>query len=103
MGIASQWRLRTRTIDLAGGVLMGVVNVTPDSFSDGGLRLESTDAVAAGLEMRQQGAAIIDVGGESTRPGAEPVRKGASSGINPSTHSSCGRNWARLRSAARRT
>lgn len=52
---------------------MGVLNVTPDSFSDGGLWLDSERAVAHGLEMVDQGAAIVDVGGESTRPGAEPV------------------------------
>lgn len=54
---------------------MGVVNVTPDSFSDGGLRFEEVDAISAGLEMTSQGAAIVDVGGESTRPGASPVSK----------------------------
>jgi dihydropteroate synthase len=53
--------------------IMGVLNVTPDSFSDGGLYLESHAAVAHGLELERDGAAIIDVGGESTRPGAEPV------------------------------
>jgi dihydropteroate synthase len=53
--------------------LMGVVNVTPDSFSDGGLYLEADAAVEHGLELAAQGAAILDVGGESTRPGAEPV------------------------------
>ena len=52
---------------------MGVLNVTPDSFSDGGLWLEAGAAVKHGLEMVEQGAAVIDVGGESTRPGAEPV------------------------------
>ncbi|HWF71714.1 MAG TPA: dihydropteroate synthase, partial [Solirubrobacteraceae bacterium] len=52
---------------------MGVVNVTPDSFSDGGLYLDPAAAVAHGLELAEQGAAILDVGGESTRPGAEPV------------------------------
>ena len=52
---------------------MGVLNVTPDSFSDGGLWFDEDRAVAHGLEMVQQGAAIVDVGGESTRPGAEPV------------------------------
>ena len=50
-----------------------MLNVTPDSFSDGGLYLEKPDAVAAGREMIAQGAGIIDVGGESTRPGARPV------------------------------
>jgi dihydropteroate synthase len=52
---------------------MGIVNVTPDSFSDGGLWLDPDDAVAHGLELVRQGADILDVGGESTRPGAEPV------------------------------
>lgn len=52
---------------------MGVVNVTPDSFSDGGLWLDHDAAVAHGLELAGQGAGILDVGGESTRPGAHPV------------------------------
>jgi dihydropteroate synthase len=52
---------------------MGVVNVTPDSFSDGGLYLEAEAAVAHGAELAAAGAAILDVGGESTRPGAEEV------------------------------
>ena len=52
---------------------MGVVNVTPDSFSDGGVHLEPAAAVAAGRRMLDEGAAIIDVGGESTRPGSEGV------------------------------
>lgn len=53
--------------------LMGVVNVTPDSFSDGGLFLDAEAAVAHGRELAEQGAGILDVGGESTRPGAEEV------------------------------
>jgi dihydropteroate synthase len=53
--------------------VMGVVNVTPDSFSDGGLFLEEQAAVAHGVELVEQGAHVLDVGGESTRPGAEPV------------------------------
>ena len=53
--------------------VMGVVNVTPDSFSDGGVHLQPDAAVAAGRRMLEEGAAIVDVGGESTRPGAEPV------------------------------
>jgi dihydropteroate synthase len=53
--------------------LMGVVNVTPDSFSDGGLYLDPEAAIAHGREMATAGAEILDVGGESTRPGAEPV------------------------------
>jgi len=52
---------------------MGIVNVTPDSFFDGGVNLRSEDAVAAARGMVDDGAAIVDVGGESTRPGAEPV------------------------------
>ena len=54
-------------------VVMGVVNVTPDSFSDGGAWLDPDAAVAHGRELVAQGAAILDVGGESTRPGADPV------------------------------
>ncbi len=52
---------------------MGILNVTPDSFSDGGKYLNADYAVIRGLEMAEEGAAIIDVGGESTRPGATPV------------------------------
>jgi len=52
---------------------MGVVNITPDSFSDGGLFLEAELAVARAKELRRQGADILDIGGESTRPGAHPV------------------------------
>jgi dihydropteroate synthase len=54
-------------------VIMGVVNVTPDSFSDGGLFLDADAAVEQGERLAEEGAAILDVGGESTRPGAEPV------------------------------
>lgn len=53
--------------------LMGVVNVTPDSFSDGGHFLSLERAIAHGIELLDQGADILDIGGESTRPGAEPV------------------------------
>jgi len=52
---------------------MGVINVTPDSFSDGGDHYRHDDAIRRGLEMLEQGADLLDVGGESTRPGAEPV------------------------------
>jgi len=69
----SRWQLRNRFLDLSNGVIMGVLNVTPDSFSDGGRHLEKADAVAAGLEMVAQGADMVDIGGESTRPGAGPV------------------------------
>lgn len=61
-------------MDFSGGCLiMGVLNVTPDSFSDGGQFLDAARAVARGLEMVSQGAAIVDIGGESTRPGAASV------------------------------
>jgi dihydropteroate synthase len=53
--------------------VMGIINVTPDSFSDGGRCLRVDDALRAGVRMAQEGAAILDVGGESTRPGAQPV------------------------------
>jgi dihydropteroate synthase len=53
--------------------LMGIVNVTPDSFSDGGRYLDPQSAIEHGLELEREGAAILDVGGESTRPGAAPV------------------------------
>jgi dihydropteroate synthase len=53
--------------------LMGIVNVTPDSFSDGGLYLDREAAIAHGIELAAEGARILDIGGESTRPGAEAV------------------------------
>src|SRR5919109_5502468 len=53
--------------------VMGVVNVTPDSFSDGGVHFQPAAAVAAGWRMLDEGAAIVDVGGEATRPGSESV------------------------------
>ena len=52
---------------------MGILNVTPDSFSDGGVYLSKNAAVDRALQMVHEGADIIDIGGESTRPGAEPV------------------------------
>ena len=65
------WNLGSRTIELGRRTLiMGVVNVTPDSFSDGGLYLDAEKAVAHAEQLLSEGAAIIDVGGESTRPGA---------------------------------
>src|SRR4051794_4328282 len=60
-------------MDGAWPTVMGVVNVTPDSFSDGGLYLDADAAIAHGRELAAEGAEILDVGGESTRPGAEPV------------------------------
>jgi dihydropteroate synthase len=67
------WKLRTRSLDVSQGLIMGVINVTPDSFSDGGINLDPSVAVAAGLQMAEAGADLVDVGGESTRPGASPV------------------------------
>jgi dihydropteroate synthase len=55
--------------------VMGVVNVTPDSFSDGGLYIDAPRAIDHGLELERSGASILDIGGESTRPGANPVSK----------------------------
>lgn len=63
-------------LEWRGAALMGVVNVTPDSFSDGGRTFSTAAAVAAGLRMREEGALVLDVGGESTRPGAAPVGPG---------------------------
>jgi dihydropteroate synthase len=66
-------RCRDHVIALDRVAIMGVLNVTPDSFSDGGLYFDSDRAVTHGREMAERGAAIVDVGGESTRPGAAPV------------------------------
>src|SRR5438309_9079430 len=67
------WRHRTGEIVLDRTRVMGVLNVTPDSFSDGGRFLDPDAAVRRGLEMVEEGADILDIGGESTRPGSEPV------------------------------
>ncbi|MBA3834656.1 MAG: dihydropteroate synthase [Sphingomonas sp.] len=69
-------QLGSRTIRLDQPQVMGIVNVTPDSFSDGGQFEDGSAAAEAGMRMAEQGAAIIDVGGESTRPGAKPVWEG---------------------------
>ena len=84
--IEAQWKALTkprgllhlgeRTIRLDQPQVMGIVNATPDSFSDGGQFAGPAAAAEAGAEMAAQGAAIIDVGGESTRPGAKPVWEG---------------------------
>ncbi len=71
---ATVWEIAGRPIDLSRrGMIMGVLNVTPDSFSDGGDFFDTNRAVARGMQMAADGAQIIDIGGESTRPGAEPV------------------------------
>src|SRR5580700_482565 len=69
------WQLRTRSLALGERTLvMGVLNVTPDSFSDGGDFLATEAAMEHALSMLEQGADLIDIGGESTRPGsAQPL------------------------------
>jgi dihydropteroate synthase len=84
--MAAQWqaltsareplRLGERLIRLDQPQVMGIINVTPDSFSDGGRFADSASAAEAGADMASKGAAIIDVGGESTRPGAKTVWEG---------------------------
>jgi dihydropteroate synthase len=66
-------RCKDMLVDLSVPAVMGVLNVTPDSFSDGGRFLDTEAAVRHGVSLAEQGAAFIDVGGESTRPGAVPV------------------------------
>ncbi|KIN61534.1 Dihydropteroate synthase, DHPS [Sulfitobacter noctilucae] len=70
----SQPRAAIGGLSMAQPRVMGILNATPDSFSDGGKHFASTDAVAAGRAMRDAGVDLLDVGGESTRPGAETVR-----------------------------
>ncbi|HEV2843038.1 MAG TPA: dihydropteroate synthase [Chthoniobacterales bacterium] len=68
------WKMAGRTVDLSQhSIIMGVLNVTPDSFSDGGQFFTTEKAIEQGVRMAAEGAQIIDVGGESTRPGAQPV------------------------------
>ena len=71
MSTAVQWKCRDRILDLGSPVVMGVLNITPDSFSDGGRFTERAGALAHARRMIGEGAAIVDVGGESTRPGAQ--------------------------------
>jgi dihydropteroate synthase len=83
---AAQWAVLTepraplqlgeRTVRLDQPQVMGIINATPDSFSDGGQFEDAGTTAAAGADMAAQGAAVIDVGGESTRPGAKPVWEG---------------------------
>lgn len=67
------WKCRDVVIDLSAPKIMGVVNVTPDSFSDGGKYYSSSQAIEHGFQLAEDGADILDIGGESTRPGAEEV------------------------------
>jgi dihydropteroate synthase len=74
MSVPPLWQLRDRTLTPgAPPLILGIVNVTPDSFSDGGQFLDTDAAVAHGLRLVEQGADLLDIGGESTRPGSEPV------------------------------
>src|ERR671925_61232 len=66
-------RCRERLLPLDRPLVMGVLNVTPDSFSDGGLYLNPEAAVAHACDMVQEGADLLDIGAESSRPGADPV------------------------------
>ncbi len=69
--------LRTRTLELGSRTLvMGILNVTPDSFSDGGKFLARDHAVAHALKMLDDGADLLDIGGESTRPGTPVIESG---------------------------
>ncbi len=71
---ANIWRLHTRSLELTGRPLvMGIVNVTPDSFSDGGRFFEPQAAIDHALQLAADGADLIDIGGESTRPRSQPV------------------------------
>lgn len=84
--MAAQWRALTspraplqlgeRTVRLDQPQVIGIINATPDSFSDGGQFADAAAAAAAGADMASEGAAIVDVGGESTRPGSKPVWEG---------------------------
>lgn len=68
------WRVRGRVVRFDGpAVIMGILNVTPDSFSDGGRYTEPGPAIERGLQMVREGASILDIGGESSRPGADSV------------------------------
>ena len=90
----SEWRLRTRTLELGRRTLiMGVVNVTPDSFSDGGLFLTPEAAVAHALRLLDEGAGILDMGAESTRPGS---RAGGAAGSESAPAVSAEEEQARL-------
>lgn len=73
MPLTSSWSIGGKEVDIESGALVGILNVTPDSFSDGGEYSDPDTATSHGVEMMEQGALLIDVGGESTRPGAQPV------------------------------
>ena len=71
---STHWHLRSKHLPIGQKTwLMGIVNVTPDSFSDGGSYLDPAQAVQHGMDLASQGADLLDIGGESTRPGSAPV------------------------------
>jgi dihydropteroate synthase len=70
---SSSWQVRGRTLSTVRPLVMGILNVTPDSFSDGGALPTTDDAIARAASLLEEGADILDVGGESTRPGADEV------------------------------
>src|SRR6187549_3224092 len=71
---ATSWKLRTQTLHFGRRpLLMGIVNVTPDSFSDGGKFLNRNAAIEHALRLAEEGADVLDIGGESTRPYATPI------------------------------
>src|SRR5213080_2304142 len=81
-----EWQIGSRALHLGKRTLiMGVVNVTPDSFSDGGLHLDPESAVAHALQLVADGADIIDIGGESTRPGATVIASAGASASSSGT------------------
>ncbi len=94
----AQWKLRTRTLELGRRTLvMGVVNITPDSFSDGGLFFDPESAVAHALQLLDEGADLLDLGAESTRPGSRagyPSAAADRSGAAPAV--SAGEEQSRL-------
>ena len=71
--VPSSWKTPRRSLSLQRPLIMGILNVTPDSFSDGGRCFDPSQAIDRALQMEAEGADIIDIGGESTRPGADPV------------------------------
>ncbi|HEY7749262.1 MAG TPA: dihydropteroate synthase [Aestuariivirgaceae bacterium] len=73
LGLILEPRTAVAGVDMTQASIMGIINVTPDSFSDGGEAARKEDAIARGIEFAKDGAAIIDVGGESTRPGSDGI------------------------------
>ncbi len=95
--VRSEWRLRTRTLELGRRtLLMGIVNITPDSFSDGGFFLDAEKAVRYGLSLLDDGADILDLGAESTRPGSRAGSPVGTAGSEPGPAVSAEEEQARL-------